>query len=204
MMPKIIHQIWIGPNPIPSQCINYIKSVKELHQDYSHILWTNNNLPALPPLAKEQFERYGKVKKYAFQADILRYFLLYKFGGIYLDIDFEIKKKIEPLLSKNLTIVGPPYNINNKGIHWIANSFFAANRGNLILCDILQTLKNEIYHGPIFFASKIKNFLQLPADKTTCTKDIQEACVNNDFINFVDSHIFFKEYAAHHALKSWL
>lgn len=204
MIPKNIHQIWIGPNPVPVQCIKYMNSVKAIHQDYSHFFWTNTNLPTLPPLVKEQFERYGKIKKYAFQADILRYFLLHEYGGIYLDIDFEIKKNLEPLISKSITIVGPPYNIDNRDIHWIANSFFAANIGNPILCEILQTLKNEPYHGPIFFASKVKKFLQLSPNKTTCTKDIQEACIDNNFINFVDSSIFFKEYTTHHALKSWL
>ena len=37
MIPKIIHQIWIGDKPIP---YDYINSVKNMNYECEHILWT--------------------------------------------------------------------------------------------------------------------------------------------------------------------
>jgi mannosyltransferase OCH1-like enzyme len=201
-LPKIIHQIWIGPNKLPENCKAYIEKIERLHPEYKHMLWTNDNIPCLPDLVKKQFDRYGNIKRYAFQADILRYYLINDYGGIYIDIDFEIKKNISPLLTKEFNIALPPFNPSK--IHWVCNSFFASIQKNFVLEDILNNLKDEIYHGPIFFASKIKKFLNLQMDKTTLSVDIYNACLNNKYINCIDSKAVFNEYGHHHALKSWI
>ena len=36
MIPKIIHQIWIGPKPAPTNLMN---SWKNKHPDFEYILW---------------------------------------------------------------------------------------------------------------------------------------------------------------------
>lgn len=201
-VPKIIHQIWVGPNQIPEHCIDYINSVKNTHPEYEHILWTENNLPELPKLVSLQYERYAKQKKYAFQADILRYYLVNLFGGLYLDVDFHVFKNLSPLLKKDFNISLPTH--NPEKIHWICNSFFASIPNNPILTEIVENLKNETYHGPVFFASKIKKFLNLPTDNSCNSLEILNQCKNSDFIECVESKFIFEEFAKHDALKSWL
>ncbi|QKF94629.1 glycosyltransferase [Fadolivirus algeromassiliense] len=95
-LPKIFHFIWIGPNKIPAKYIDYIKSWITNHNNYIFCIWTDYNIPELI----NSYE-YKNAKKYAMKADILRYELLYIFGGIYVDCDFLCFKNIHDEI-KNL------------------------------------------------------------------------------------------------------
>jgi mannosyltransferase OCH1-like enzyme len=200
-IPKIIHQIWIGPNEIPPNCLVYRDGIKKLHPEYEHVLWTNDSLPDLPEKIQKQMKRYQDQKKWAFQCDILRYFLLNKFGGIYLDIDFEVYRNLSEIMTKPFNITMPPYTAGQT--HWISNCAFGTVPDNPVLNDILENLKDEIYHGPIFFAAAIKTYLSLEPTNKTSDLDIFNTCLTNDFINCWPSKYIFKEYAKHHALRSW-
>lgn len=204
MIPKNLHQIWIGPNKIPEKCLAYINSWKEYNKDCNHFLWTNENLPNLPSNIKEQYERYGRLKKYAFQADVLRYYLIFEYGGIYADIDIECHKSINDLLKKDLLI-----SLVNMNVHWIANSFFGAAKNHYILKYIVENIKKEPYHGPIFFGNIIKKFLNVPIGREYKSNMILEEAYKIDEINCLTPESFFNNnvknrYGTHHALKSWI
>jgi len=96
IIPKIIHFIWIGNNKIPSEYINYIKSWIKNHPDYKFYFWNDSNIPKL---INQKY--YDEAKFPAQKADILRYELLYFFGGIYVDSDFLCIKNIDKLIYKN-------------------------------------------------------------------------------------------------------
>jgi len=93
----------------------------------------------------------------------------------------------------------PPF----RDTHWIANSFFGTIPNNPILNDIIENLKDEIYHGPIFFATAIKKYLRLEMTKQTKDMDIYNVCLTDDFIRCLPASEIFDKYAKHHALKSW-
>lgn len=87
-IPKIIHQIWIGPKPEPTIWTNTFKIdyIKQ-NPEYKYMLWNNENINELfldYPIYKRVFDLE---KWYCGKADILRYLILYKFGGIYIDAD---------------------------------------------------------------------------------------------------------------------
>lgn len=86
MIPKIIHQIWIGDNPIPDHCAQFCRETQLMNKDYTYRLWGNEVF--------EQFQDDVYLKSYiqtgvplAFVCDRIRLLLLKKFGGIYLDVD---------------------------------------------------------------------------------------------------------------------
>ena len=86
MIPKIIHQRWIGDNPIPDHCAQFCREVQLMNKDYTYRLWGNEVF--------EQFQDDVYLKSYiqtgvplAFVCDRIRLLLLKKFGGIYLDVD---------------------------------------------------------------------------------------------------------------------
>ena len=87
-IPKIIHQIWIGPNPEPTIWTNTIKKnyIKE-HPSWDYKLWNNDNINELFinfPIIKIV---YDLTTKWSGKSDILRYLILYKYGGLYIDAD---------------------------------------------------------------------------------------------------------------------
>jgi mannosyltransferase OCH1-like enzyme len=92
-IPKIIHQIWIG-GKLPEKYLPLQKSWKEKHPDWEYRLWTDADLPSFPFVNRDRFERAINVGE---KADILRYEILNKFGGLYVDTDFECIQCLDPL-----------------------------------------------------------------------------------------------------------
>lgn len=96
-IPKIIHYCWFGNNPLPDYAIKCIDSWKKLCPDYEIKLWNEENFDfSSCKYAKQAYEN----KKYAFVTDYVRLAVLYKYGGIYLDVDVELIKPLDPLLTK--------------------------------------------------------------------------------------------------------
>ena len=155
-IPRIIHQIWIGPKPIPEKSVEYIKKIKELHPDYQYRLWINDDL------TPENFVNYKIIQKcysWTQKSDLMRYEILYQYGGIYLDIDFEIFKNLEPLLTNELVVCNEDNKIND----YMSTAFIASKQYNK---NILNCVNNFKYvdlslspnasTGPYYFRKNIR------------------------------------------------
>jgi inositol phosphorylceramide mannosyltransferase catalytic subunit len=99
-IPKIIHQTWKDEN-IPKKWRKSPEEWKRLHPDWKYILWTDASIRAyieknrLPLLALHDNFRY-QIQR----ADMIRYIVLYDFGGVYSDLDLYPVKNIEYALTK--------------------------------------------------------------------------------------------------------
>lgn len=92
-IPKIFHAIWLGGKPLPAKFAEYLQTWQTHHRDWQFILWTDGTLP---PLANQT--QFDAAKCLAQKADIARYEILHRFGGVYVDVDFECLKPITTLL----------------------------------------------------------------------------------------------------------
>ena len=95
MIPRILHHIWIGPDPLPGDQRPWIKSWKRHHPGWEHRLWTEDDLPE-DPIRPEILERLRAPVE---RADILRLEILYRHGGVYLDTDLECLRSLDPVLA---------------------------------------------------------------------------------------------------------
>ena len=96
MIPKVIHYVWLGGKELPPIAKKCIASWQKYCPDYEIKRWDETNLD----LDKYQFVKDAmKAKKYAFASDVFRTDIIHKHGGIYLDIDVELVKPIDELLS---------------------------------------------------------------------------------------------------------
>jgi mannosyltransferase OCH1-like enzyme len=77
-IPKNLFQIWIGPNPSP---LKWMNSWKELHPDWNYILVDNEYISKFEFENKEVIQHLINVRKYDGASDVIRYELLYQFGG---------------------------------------------------------------------------------------------------------------------------
>ncbi len=97
MIPKVIHYVWVGKNPLGSLQEHCIASWRRYLPDYELMLWNEQTVP------KEAFEHpyvhemYAQ-KRWAFVADYIRFWVLKREGGIYLDTDTEVLKSFDSLL----------------------------------------------------------------------------------------------------------
>lgn len=198
MIPKIIHQIWIGPNPIPEKVKGYCELAKSKFSDYEYMFWNNDNIPELPTKCQNQIKKYEKKQKYAFVADILRYYILNEYGGVYLDVDFIVYNNFSELIDKPFFCVNPNYNC-----YHVCNGVFGCEPNNPILSKLLDELKNEIYHGPLLFSKYISDFIGVP-NKTHIKKHLDSNPHN--YVQCLKAEDFFRrnsKYCYHEALHTW-
>jgi mannosyltransferase OCH1-like enzyme len=93
-IPRTIHQIWIGPDPLPSDHRRWIDTWRRHHPGWEHRLWTEENLPE-DPIRPEILERLRVPVE---RADILRLEILYRYGGLYVDADVECLRPVDEVL----------------------------------------------------------------------------------------------------------
>jgi len=82
-IPKILHQIWIGPKPAP---INLMKTWKEKHPDFEYILWNEQEIQNRK-LNLSCIDKINIIPEINGKADIIRWEILYQYGGYFVDAD---------------------------------------------------------------------------------------------------------------------
>ena len=93
MIPRILHRIWLD-EPVPEQFEAFWDRFAELHPDWELRTWSDSNQLSWLRLP-EVFERQTT---HAGRSDVLRYELLYQFGGVYVDTDVEPLRPFDELL----------------------------------------------------------------------------------------------------------
>ena len=97
MIPKIIHYCWFGCGPLPELAQKCIASWKKYLPDYEIKEWNEDNFDVnIIPYTAEAY----KAKKYAFVSDYARFWILYKYGGIYFDTDVEVIRPIDDIVER--------------------------------------------------------------------------------------------------------
>lgn len=97
MIPKIIHYCWFGGKPLPDSAKKCIASWRKFLPDYEIKEWNESNFDV--NCIKYTREAY-RLKKYAFVSDYARFFILYKYGGLYFDIDVEVIRNMDDIISR--------------------------------------------------------------------------------------------------------
>lgn len=95
-IPKKIHYCWFGAKPLPEIAMKCIESWKLYCPDYEIICWNESNCDLSANLFVKQAAEH---EKWAFVSDYFRLKVIEEHGGIYLDIDVELLKSLDDLLS---------------------------------------------------------------------------------------------------------
>lgn len=117
MIPKIIHYCWIGSAPLPDLAEQCIASWRKYMPDWEYREWTEASLTqALSPLKGKEgcwldymptyVKQAYEAKKYAFVSDYVRLWALEQYGGLYMDVDFEVYRPFDDLMNKYPAFAG--------------------------------------------------------------------------------------------------
>jgi mannosyltransferase OCH1-like enzyme len=102
MIEKNIFQSWYTTSlhPLVQQKIN---NFKKLNKEYTYQLYTDNDMDKFvnEHFTGEIAECYNKLNIIVAKVDFWRYLVLYKYGGIYLDMDSSIEKPLNELIKED-------------------------------------------------------------------------------------------------------
>jgi len=97
-MIKTVHQIWLGPAPMPENYQEFRQRWQGMNPEWEFKLWTEKEIDAevwdnqqiydavaIPPEGKKTHDIALATQR----SDIIRYEILYRYGGMYLDCDIE-------------------------------------------------------------------------------------------------------------------
>lgn len=154
-MIKLRHYIFINPHNVLSRKHKKLDFIKKIHlRNYNKgeriIYWFYEDiLKLLQSYDKELADLFSKINKMypALLADIGRYIILYKFGGVYLDLKVLAKNEIYKLIyfikkfNKNIEAIGwkhPKENRTRNG------GIIALTKNNIFFHNVLQNIKIKL------------------------------------------------------------
>ena len=93
-IPRVLHRIWLGPEPMPEAERGFGETWARHHPGWEHRLWCDADLPELGIPA----EIIARAESPVELADIARFLIIARHGGVYVDTDFECLRPLDPLL----------------------------------------------------------------------------------------------------------
>lgn len=146
MIPKTIHFCWLSNEPYPLIVRYCMRRWRQLLPDYTFKLWDTGSFNVSSVAwVKEAYER----KKYAFAADYIRAYALYKEGGFYLDSDILLQQGLDNLLDNDfVSCVECYYDVTGRMSDCgLQAAFLGSIPGHPYLRDVLD------YYEPRHFIS---------------------------------------------------
>jgi len=150
LIPKFIHQIWLG-GALPDQYQAWRDHLVALHPGWDVRLWTEQNLPDYDRIM-DRYDLRGYHPTIA--SDLFRVLVVLRYGGIYLDCDTEPIACLEPLRGHSIfcRYDGTARQIAGRELRINSGHGVGAAPGNPILaafparCDSLrQSQENILY-----------------------------------------------------------
>lgn len=138
MIPKIIHQIWIG-SEIPKVFLTASERLKYLHPDYKYILWTENNIPKELINQEVIDDIYRNNGNLSVISDCIRYEILARYGGIYSDFDIIFFKSINDLIKEKTEVIIEENNIT------LNNCFIAVEQNHPFIHNVINGLRSNYF-----------------------------------------------------------
>lgn len=168
-IPRIIHQIWIG-SELPRRYQRFCKSWEEKNPSWEYKLWTDKDIASLNLKNQEIFD---KSRNYGFKSDILRYEILKKYGGVYVDTDYECLMPLDDFIHAHDFFAGLQQGDE------VGNAFLASAPDHPLLNDFIDRIgtvekfnmtPEEVLQvtGPIYITKRIISYIKEEGSKGIC------------------------------------
>lgn len=98
-IPKIAHFIWLGPKSLPKYADNCMRSFAAQHPDWQCRLWRDSDVATLIDFQNLDYFQHH-LFNFGLKSDLLRYEILRRYGGVYIDLDYEFVRSLDNLLDR--------------------------------------------------------------------------------------------------------
>ena len=192
IIPLNIYVTWNTKNLSVNMARNY-EDLKQKNQEFTFHLYDNNDMENF---IRENYDisvlnAYNKLKPGAYKADLWRYCIMYKYGGIYIDIKLKLINNFKLILltdKEYYVLDNPNYFYNKCGIY---NALLISLPHNKLYLDcinkIVDNVNNKYYGfndlyptgpgllGEIYINNNLnrQNFILINKDHRLYYKDLQ-------------------------------
>ena len=133
-IPKIMGHIWIGPKPMPK---DWMRSWPEMHPSWEYRIYDNDFLMRFPFRTRKLIHEYFSRGEYAGVQDLMRYEILYEYGGFMADADAICQHPVDELLTEKCAYtVYDRAEEAGRGV----SPFLASDPGNPLLGEVIRRL----------------------------------------------------------------
>ena len=150
-IPRMIHQTW-KTHKVPAHLEAYTHSWRKLNPGFSYKLYSDSECVEFVKTWYPQYLKlYNAMTHPVERADIFRYLIIHKYGGIYADLDAKCLLPLEPILNASLLVgneLGNPIGYREKQLdQQLLQWFFAAKPEHEVFINIMEDIKRR-YENP--------------------------------------------------------
>lgn len=136
MIPRLLHQIWLGPRPAP---LPWTETWRRANPDFTYRLWNEDSLAEVELRNDDVYRRYLAEGLYDGAADVARVEILLRYGGVYADAD---SVALRPLADAPFMDAGffAPLEPNDDHPGLITNAFMGAVAEHAVLARYVDAV----------------------------------------------------------------
>lgn len=167
MIPKVIHYCWFGRGEMSVLHRRCIASWEKHCPEYQLKLWNEDNSDIDNDYCREAIIQ----KKWAFVADWVRFDVLFREGGIYLDTDMELITSLDPVMALPGCLMARETR-EDFGMGY-GTGFLACEAGNPVMALARQLILRDLVAHRVFATSPVvlKKAVELDANKHSTKLD---------------------------------
>jgi mannosyltransferase OCH1-like enzyme len=150
MIEKNIFQTWKSKSQLPANFSYWRNTIVDLNPEFSQFFWDDADNRAFVAAHYPWFlETYDAYPLEIYRADVIRYFWLYHFGGIYADLDTECLRPLGELCAAHSGVVLGRMGDDDGFVHSIPNAVMASSARHpfwLYVFDLLMSPRTARTH----------------------------------------------------------
>ena len=142
MTPKLIHLCWFSNDPYPVEIKVCLDTWKRLMPDYVVKIW---DYAAAKSIGCAFIDEALEARKWAFAADVVRFYAVYKEGGIYMDSDIYLHRRFDEIRPEEGFAT---FNEKDKEEFGLQAAFFMGTAGNAFCQKMFEYYQNRHFKNP--------------------------------------------------------
>lgn len=151
-IPKIIWQTW-KTHQVPDKWKASPESIRHHCPDWSYRLMSDlQNLEFVQQEFPEYLSLYRSFDREIYRVDLVRYLLLYRYGGVYMDLDLKLKRPLDQLFKGHHDL----YLVRTPNLHGYTNAFMASRPGCPFWLRCIEEIQRRSQNRPWYILGDLR------------------------------------------------